>query len=111
MKKLVISLALLSLTACSSVMYTKTGFNEYQPNSQGCEFTVHTTNPNKEFEELGLVEFNTGYWDLSTGGPSSLRELKELSSSDVCSSGGNGLLAWEASSTGVYKKATIIKFK
>lgn len=97
-------IASLLVTACSSTTYTKTGSFTPVTLSENCDFEVYTTRPNKEFEEVGIVEFSAGDAFL----PSNVGKVKSMSQEYVCSSGGNALLVWEANGMGNFTKATII---
>lgn len=107
MKKLIIASIMLLTTACSA-NFTKTGENSFSPYSAGCNFSVYTTNPNKPFDEVGLVEF---VQQPIIGFPASLSQAKDQAAPLVCQNGGNGLLVWESNGFGQYLKATIIRFK
>ena len=106
MKKIIIASITLLMTACSA-NFTKTGENSFAPLAQGCNFSIYTTSPKKEFEEIGLVEFIP---DFLGAFPRSLSSAKEKAAPLVCQNGGNGLLVWESNGLGQYLKATIIRF-
>ncbi|NVK38198.1 MAG: hypothetical protein HWE18_09755 [Gammaproteobacteria bacterium] len=109
MKKNILIGSLLLLSACTtSTQFVKTGDKSFSPFSNGCNVTVYTTNPKKEFEEIGLIEFGKSFVE---GRPSNLTRAKEEAAPFVCKNGGNGMLVWEANGYGQYLKATIIRTK
>jgi len=97
----------LLLTGCFAT-FTKTGEFTASPRSIDCDFTVYTTTPKRNFDEIGLIEFGGNMLEGSAGGPGSVSSVKSKSAEEVCRNGGNGLLLWETNGFGNYKKATVI---
>lgn len=108
MKKIALIALALVLTGCGPTLFMKTGDYSFEPLNSGCDFNIYTTNPNKAFKEVGLVEFGN---DWMNGYPTSLAQVKQQAAPFVCQSGGNGLLVWEVNGFGRYLKATIIRFE
>ena len=102
--------ALFVLSGCTTIDFTETGNNSgVMAKSVDCEVSVYTIPPSTPFKEVGIIEF--GGWNPLTGvlnGPKNVKSLKEKVQSTVCLQGGNGILAWEATITGSFEKATII---
>ena len=103
MKKSIL-LSTILLTSCATSDFTKTGHYQAPASSENCEYTIYTTQPKAPFEEIGLIEFNSGMF----GFPTNLSTVKKMSNADVCKNGGNALLVWEANGVGGYVKATVI---
>ena len=91
------------LASCASTQFMKTGDETFSQLGDNCEFKIYTTNPKKEFDEIGLVEFGGIIENLSS--------LKKEAAPYVCRTGGNAILAWEVNGYGRYLKATIIRTK
>lgn len=110
MKKILTSIVLsAALSGCATATFTKTGDNSFSPRGVGCDFTIYTTKPDYPYKEVGLMEFTGNYFDgFKAGGPDSVTEAKDASADEVCKSGGNGLLLWEANGLGKYKKAIVV---
>jgi hypothetical protein len=106
-KKIAVLAPALLLSGCFAT-FTKTGEYTAAPRSVDCDFTVYTTSPKKNYEEVGLIEFDGNFFEGSYGGPGSVSSVKDRSSLEVCKNGGNGLLLWETNGAGNYKKATVI---
>lgn len=102
MKFAVTVLFSLMLASCASTDFMKTGNKSFSALPKNCDFTIFTTHPKQAFDEVGLVEFGEA--------PKRLANAKKKAAPYVCSSGGNGLLIWEADGFGQYRKATVIRF-
>jgi hypothetical protein len=111
-RTLSLSLIAVALGGCSIVTeFSKTGDSEYSPLASDCAVSVYTTSPQKNFDELGMVDlvgcpFFVGCTSLRTAS-----KVKEVFSKHVCEAGGNGLLLWEANGHGIYTKGTVIRTK
>ena len=113
MKILILSVSAFFLTSCTTVNFSKTGILEAKSKNVGCEFSIYTTQPNQEFDELGVVEFGGySFWSgKACPGPNSVADAKEKSAEYVCKAGGNALLLWEANAFGCYLKATVVNIQ
>lgn len=87
------------IMGCAQGHFYKTGEYSYSKRELGCDFTIYTTRPNQQFNEVGFIEL---------GNTSTLGAVKKTASPMVCANGGNGLLVWEANGNGTYLKATVI---
>jgi len=93
--------------------YTKTGDNSYGALDKSCPVTIYTTNPKKEFDELGIIDLLPFYGPFGSM-EANLRkanEVKDYVQPQVCQAGGNGILLWEATGYGSYTKVTVIRTK
>ena len=94
-----ILLSTVIMMGCAQGHFYKTGEHSYSKRALGCDFTIYTTRPNRQFNEVGFIEL---------GNTSTLEAVKKTASPMVCANGGNGLLVWEANGHGNYLKATVI---
>ena len=112
MKKLipVITLAT-ALAGCAisppGAHFSKTGDYKTDPREEGCEYSVYTTVPKKEYEEVGVIS----YLAVPHALPRTIDYVRTISNKEVCASGGNGLLLWEANGYGGFTKGTVIYLK
>ena len=111
---------LAGITACTSmsttVDFTETGDESYSPLPPNCDVTIYASRPKRNFDELGIIDI--AYTCQS--GPFIGHEcpdvdkasfIRDLVRGDVCKSGGNAILLWEANGLGGYTKVTVVRVK
>ena len=114
-RKLLLPLSLtVGVSGCTSLdmSYTKTGDSSYSALDSSCPVSIYTTHPKKEFDELGIVDllpwYGFGSMEINLR---KANEVKNYIHPQVCQSGGNGILLWEATGAGSYTKVTVIRTK
>ena len=109
-KKTVLLAIPLLLAACTITPVTKlthSGDAKFEPLEPSCELTIYTTQPKKNFVEVGMVDAQKcHFWH---GCPTNATDAVEMFRKDVCSAGGNAVLLWEVNGYGRYLKATAIR--
>ncbi len=118
--KLLLILFLAGLTACTSmsttVNFTETGDENYSSLKSDCDVTIYASRPKRNFDELGIIDIAhtcqsgpfIGYECPDVDKASFVRDLVR---GDVCKSGGNAILLWEANGQGRYTKVTVVRVK
>jgi len=113
-KKLLILITSLAYVGCASIekSFTKTGDHNAAALSDSCPVSIYTTNPGKEFIELGVVDIDRvcGFFGCPKENETA-SGVKQFIAEEVCQAGGNGILLWQATGYGTYNKATVIKTK
>lgn len=98
-------LVVAALAGCvpTSYAYTPASSRSFEKRAEGCEFSVSTTPPEKEFEEIGTLSHYNG--DV----PQDLDKFKAAVAKQVCSLGGDGVIAISSAGKG-YDKGTIFAY-
>jgi hypothetical protein len=73
------------------------------PKSENCSVEVVTSTPSRTFQEIGTLEFYNG------PEPKTLDDFKKAVAKQVCSAGGDAVVA-EQDAKGLYTKGTVIKY-
>lgn len=103
--------ALASLALCSCVpnySITRTGTASLVAKQPGCDFSIVTTKAERPYEEIGIVDFVTGF----ITGPSArdASTFKEAIRGKVCELGGDAVFA-EVNGYGQYIRGTVLRWK
>jgi hypothetical protein len=98
-------LVVMAVAGCvpTSYAYTPSGSRSFEKRAEGCEFEVTTTPPTKDFEEVGTLLHYNG--DV----PQNLDKFKAAVAKQVCSLGGDGVIAISSVGKG-YDKGTIFHY-
>ena len=99
-------LLVVALCSCVPTSYTYSpttkGEVPRKPGPKGCEFTVHQSPPEEDFEEVGVFKHYNG--DI----PSSEADFKKAIATRVCDVGGHAVIVTRTSKG--YETATVIKY-
>ena len=90
-------------SSCITYDFSVTNQLNLDPKPETCDYRVFTTNPQIPFEEVGIISFGLVF-------PRTIEGVRDQASHDVCQSGANGLIVWQANSAGRYVKATVIRY-
>ena len=96
---------LLVLASCqpSTYAYTPIALRPPPEKPDNCEFEVVGSAPSNSFQEVGTLEFYNG------PEPKTVEEFKTAVRKQVCSAGGDAVIA-SPSDKGIYVKGTIIDY-
>ena len=104
----------LTLSGCAHAWFTPTGAATYPPRPDDCAIEVYTTGiPDREYEELGILEGESGWFD-GTRMSDILPEMKV----EACRAGGDALViqmsqryaSGEDGDDKIYSSATVIRW-
>ncbi len=103
MQRLLVVAALCSCVP-TSYTYSPTTKGEVprKPGSKGCEFTIHTSAPDEDFQEVGVLKHYNG--DV----PTSEADFKKAIATRVCDVGGHAVIVQRTSKG--YETATVIQY-
>jgi hypothetical protein len=104
---------LLAAGCFASTQYTPSSSVRAQAKPDECSFDVLTARPQRQFEELGIIDFTGGFTGSNgrrAGVPDSASELKDKAAQTVCRAGGDALLT-DVNGLGQYVRATVIRYK
>jgi len=98
-------LALLVASGCvpTSFTYTPSFARGPGPKPEGCAFEVVMTPPTKAYEEVGILSFYNGTEPTTPEG------FKQVVAKQVCSVGGDAVIA-TSNSAGQLTKGTVIRY-
>lgn len=94
-----------SLMGDKEIIYTKTTSAEYQSKSLDCDFDIFTSLPQKNYDEIGVININKYYLaiaDIST--------FKLKVKDEVCKNGGDAVVV-TINGSGHYVQGTVLKYK
>lgn len=106
--------AVLLLSGCARAWFTPTGATAYAPRPDDCPIEVYSTGiPDREYEELGILEGESGWFDGAN-----LRDLLPEMKAEACRAGGDALVihmsqrytAGEDADERIYSSATVIRW-
>ena len=103
MKKALLLAGVLFASGCVSYSYTRTGMVQSAPRGANCDFAVLTVAPDRQFDELGVL-------DAGGGAAIDIRGFSEAVGPSVCAAGGDAVLAVK-NGRGSYMSGTVIKFR
>ena len=98
-----LAIVLCVASSCASVAYsyTPSGATRSSPSPPGCEFTVATTRPDGNLEDLGVLEMTSNCAHNAT-------EFREAVAEQVCRAGGN-LVVPDVAGAECYRRATVFR--
>jgi hypothetical protein len=109
--KLIPTLLAVMVSGCTSItpIFSKTGEVDSSPLKPDCNVSIYTTQPKKDYDEIGIIDINY-YWGFTSPDEiSTASGVHNLIKNQVCDAGGNAILLWEANGDGFYTKATVVK--
>jgi len=111
--RILIGLLFGSLLGCiAHSEFTPSGSAALKPKPDSCSFDVLTTQPDRAFDTLGIVDVGSAvlHGGYGTGRPRTAAEFKDLVGSSVCKAGGDAVLA-EVNGIGEYVRGTVIRYR